>query len=174
MRPIALDYQRSLTERPWVGLSILMGAVALLAALFAFHRNLSDQLNTLDQTVQRLRRLDDRRQLTEASSNATSRIDDELKKRLALGSWKRWDALFNVLEASAGESVTLLSLSPKEGEITLNGEAKNLSAATAYIERLRTNAEFKDAHITEYEVFQANAFRPIRFKASSAWREPNP
>ena len=163
MRTMWLDYQ---ARRPgegwpgWFGLIIaLMGAIVLVIHFMA----LQQDVDMLEARIAKSQRVLDRHRLTDAPDSKTKALGATLTKRLAEQGPERWETLFAALEASADDTVTLVSLNPGGSEWILTGEAKDLPATTRYVGRLQTHFLLRAARLVDYEVDKSHPQRPIRF-----------
>ncbi len=169
MPPLWLDYQRPPPGRHRAGVLLLVVGVLTTGALFAFYLTVIDERDSLQEEVAHLERQAARRTMLEQAGGQTGG-----QPGTASPSAARWESLFASLEQAADESVTLLDLEPTASEIRISGEAKDLDATMAYVERLQIASALADAHLTGYEVVADNPYRPVRFRVAAAWRGAQP
>lgn len=82
-----------------------------------------------------------------------------------------WSALFNAIEITFDEHVTLLNVEPDADrrDVRLTAEAKELRAMQAYVRLLRRAPALADAHLVSHQVNAQDALRPVRFVVVARW-----
>lgn len=161
--PLWLDYQRpppgrETPGRILLGISLLLGLILLIAS-----GQLADERDELAQSVHRQR--------PAAGISAGFSASTGGSPESAPPGAERWDALFGTLEAAGDDSVTLLSLAPTNRNVRIAGEARDLTAALAYAQRLQSAATLGDVHLEDYEVMREHPRQPVRFTLQANWRE---
>lgn len=163
MRRVWLDFVKPEPGRYGPGWAALVVALALAFSLAIHDMDLNDRISEAEGRVHVLQRTLDRERLKGLASEGTSAAGENLAKQVAARGPSRWEALFTSLEAVADESVTLLSLHPEGGGLTIGGEAKHLAAAVDYLKRLKGRPPFSNAYLADYETVRDHPQRPLRF-----------
>lgn len=163
MRRVWLDFVQVEPGRHWPGWLALVLALALTIGLAIHNADLNEQVAQADARVHALQRKLDRERAGGAAAQGASTASDDLGKLIAARRPARWEEVFASLEASTDESITLLSLYPEGGNLTVSGEAKHLAAATDYLKRLKARPRFGNAYLADYETVRDHPQRPLRF-----------
>jgi Tfp pilus assembly protein PilN len=81
--------------------------------------------------------------------------------------------MLDAIEAATPKSIALLSLEPNAGKNLIKGvaEAKQSDDMVHYIEQLKKQSFFDRVLITQHEVNQLDANKPIRFQFAAHWQE---
>lgn len=176
MRALRLDYQRNNHPVPWLGLGVLVVALAMLAATGAYYRTLSQRIAYWESRADRLERLSSHRvealpALTEQEARAQSlevKQANQVVRQLNLP----WNALFKAVETSGGNGIALLSMEPdmQKGTVTLSGEAKNLNALLNYVKQLSAREVFGHVFLQNHKIQQTDPEKPLRFSLLAYWR----
>ena len=170
-KPLQLEFAPNASARHAGGLLLLAGV--LLACWLAYEYR--ERTSTLAGLEYRLRALQGRSSAAPVVRSAANLAQEqgELKlmrqvnARLSLP----WEALFNEIEATVDEHVTLLSVEPdaEKGVLQVTAEARDLGAMLAYGKRLAASARFKDAQIQSHQVQVQDPQRPVRFVLAAQW-----
>jgi len=164
---VHLDYQRTPGSFPWVGLALLALALALLVWIGSDYLGLTRQAARLEakaaqiaQTHPRLRK----ENLTAAEMRDRAqevKRANEVLRRLTMP----WERLFQAVESSSGKEVALLTIDPdmEKGVVKISGEAKNLAAALAYIQRLEKQEMFGTVYLQSHQIQRQDPEKPVRF-----------
>lgn len=166
MRPVWLDYQRpapTTTKASWL---LLIAGLLAGGAVLGCYRDTQDSIAELEYRIEKQQRAMERRNRSEPAAQEANPATPRLAKNTA----ERWERLFAALEQASDDTVTLLALDPNESEISLNGEAKNFAAATAYIKRLQETGTLADVHLLNHEVAKDHPEKPVRFVLSARWK----
>lgn len=142
-----------------------MFAVAcfVMAILTQDYLRIQDRTEEAEASLHKLQRRVDRARNGAQSATRDGAATEEMARRIQALGPARWEAFFNTLETAAGEDVTLIAVLPEGSGAQLTGEAKHLTAATEYLERLKRTASFASAFISDYEFVKDHAQRPVRF-----------
>lgn len=83
-----------------------------------------------------------------------------------------WNELLNGVEKSSLDDVALLSLQPdgKKQQLVLTGEAKNLPAVLAYIDRLENQPMLEKAYLQKHGVSETDKEKPVQFTILAVWQ----
>jgi hypothetical protein len=169
MRPLRLDYQRSNKPVPWLGLALLVVALATLAVTGSYYRTLNQQIVYWESKTDRLERLSSHRihalpALTEQEMRAQVlevKQANQVVRQLTLP----WNALFKAVEISGGNDIALLSMEPdmQKGTVTISGEAKNLKALLNYVKQLSAREVFGNVFLQNHKIQQTDPEKPLHF-----------
>lgn len=180
MRALQLDYQRAYKPVPWLGLGILVVALIGLAVMFGYHQTLNQQITFWERKVEHIERLSIHRALvsrplTEQAAR-TQRLEVEQANQVVRQLGLPWNALFNAVETSGGQSIALLSLEPDlhKGTVKISGEAKDLNALLNYVKLLSMREEFGSVMLQNHQIRQDDPEKPVRFSLLGHWKETAP
>jgi hypothetical protein len=176
MRALRLDYQRSNQSLPWLGLGMLVAALAALTLMGGYYRTLNQQVALWEDKVDRIERTSSHRALssrplTEQAARAQLlevKQANQVVHQLSLP----WNALFNAVETTSGQNIALLSLEPDPGKgtVTIRGEAKDLKSLLNYARQLSTREIFGSVMLQNHQVQQADPEKPLRFSLLAEWK----
>ncbi|HEX5394147.1 MAG TPA: PilN domain-containing protein [Rhodocyclaceae bacterium] len=169
MSPLWLDYRRSPPGHQRPGWLLLIVGLIIAVALSIYSAQLSGELDRHEQRVASLRRQAQRLQAIPAQAAETATPAETTAHSL-----QRWESLFDSLEKSADDTVTLTGLDPGAKEIAITGEAKDLASVAAYVQRLQGAPSLSRARLSEYEVIKDRPLRPVHFVVLADWRESRP
>ena len=170
-RPLQLEFARNASVRH-ACVVLLLAAVSLAGWLGYDYR---ERTATLAGLEYRLRALHERTRaapvVRSTEQLAQEQLELKLMQRVNARLGLPWEALFDELEASVGEHVTLLSAEPDadKGVLQVTAEARDLAAMLAYGKRLAASSRFKDALIQSHQVQAQDPQRPVRFVVAAQW-----
>ena len=167
MRPIWLDYQQDAPGHHRPGLLLLISSLLLTGVLLTQYFADAERLATAGRQVSKLKHGAEQR----LSGKSDSPRSDIAELRSSSVSAERWESLFISLETASDDSITLLGLELGPREISISGEAKELAAATGYVQRLQSATAFTNTHLTEYVIVKEHPRHPVRFTLIAEWRE---
>ena len=86
-----------------------------------------------------------------------------------------WTGLLAELEQASADSrdeVAVLSVEPDESKrvVHIEGEAKNLAQAIAYVQRLQQSRSLRYPMLDRHDVRVDDAEHPVRFELTGEWR----
>lgn len=175
MSELRLDYQNN-SPFPWVGAALLALATVTLILTGTYYLKLSKQTSIWEARAERSQgggaAHGVARQSTEHGSvelaQEVNNANDVLRQLSV-----PWDALFQAVESSAGNKVTLLALEPdiEKQQVKINGETKNFKALTNYITQLQGQDVFGSVYLQSHQVQQQDPDKPVRFSLLASWRE---
>ena len=164
-----LDYQQSQPGHQWPGAVILVLGVALTGTVLHQYDDINQSLESKEKKVFQLKRLIEQTRLQVDDHKTDSDTNAIIQKTAR--SIQRWDSLFHDLEVAGDETVTLIGITSNLHEVSISGEAKDIDAALAYLERLQTSNTLSRIHITEQEILKDHPRHPLRFTFVSNWPE---
>jgi len=82
-----------------------------------------------------------------------------------------WEKLFQAVESSVNQEVTLLGLEPdiEKHIVRIRCEAKNIAAMLNYIRQLQKQHEFRSIYLQSHQIQEQDLERPVRFSLVAAW-----
>ena len=169
-RRLALDYAAAPPRRGWIGMVLLVAALAAAADAVSRYREVVEERARLQA---RLELLDTSRR--PARAVATGRGQDEARdiatvaRRLAVP----WAEIIEAVESSASRQVALQQLQPEPERraLRLAAEAESTEAMLDYVRRLDGSGALAGAHLLSHQVRRENAARPIQFVAQAALKD---
>lgn len=169
MNLLWLDYQQAPPSNRIAGSALLVVGLAAGVALLGAYVDTRESLEAVEHRLAvKKNALERSRVLRPADSPETSQAD-RIVLRLSGNSAARWDSLLTSLEGAVDDSVTLLSLDPSEGEMSLSGEARNFAAAGAFARRLEETKVLTDVRLLGHETAKEHPQRPVRFSLAAKW-----
>jgi Tfp pilus assembly protein PilN len=169
-RPLELDYIAPRRRAVWLGVAILVAALAFAGVLFEQYRDTQLELSRLEAAAGMLG--SDRRP---ARAVPKERLDEEVKaaevvvRSLTLP----WASLVETLEKASTRDVALLQLQPdaQNRMVRLTLEARSRQAMFDYLRRLGASRTLADAHILSHQVQLEDPQRPIQFSVQATIRD---
>jgi len=176
MHALRLDYQRNNKPVPWLGLGVLVAALAALALMGGYYQTLNDRITFWERKAERIERLSSHRAVasrppSKQAANAQileAKQANQVLRQLSLP----WNDLFKAVETSGGQTIALLSMEPdiKKGMVIISGEAKDLDALLGYVKRLSTHEVFDWVSLQNHQVQQADPEKPLHFSLRAHWK----
>ena len=170
-KPLNLEFARQTGARH-AGALVLFASL-LLAGWIGYEYR--ERTNTFAGLEYRLHVLQQRSSPAPVARSAAS-VEHEQSELKTMGQVTArlslpWDALFNEIEATVDEHVTLLIVEPdaEKGALQVTAEARDLASMLAYGKRLAASARFKDALIQSHQVQAQDPQRPVRFVVAARW-----
>lgn len=162
--------RRGVGSKPGM-LLLLLGATAVLAALMQY-RMLHLQAAGLEMRAAALRR-------PPPTTAATAPIDSRSLAGVRLAAEDLatpWTLLLAELEQASRdtqEQVAVLGVEPDHGKhsVRISAEARSLSAALEYVQRLQGSRSIRYPMLDRHEVRIDQAQQPIRFEMTGEWRD---
>src|SRR5512135_1505497 len=133
---LRLDYQRGPQPFPWAGTVLLVSALAALALIGVYYRELTGKVVLWEakagQAVTPAKRTADG-----SRSPADTALEIKHANEVLLQLTLPWGKLFQAIESASGKEVTLLAMEPdaEKHVVKISGEAKNITAVLDYIKR---------------------------------------
>ncbi len=173
MSELRLDYQVN-SKFPWIGATFLVLAAVALLFGGGYYLKLKEQVASWEVKAARS---NDKISAHKTAEQATSSVElaqevnnaNEVLRQLSVP----WEALFQAVESSGSEKVTLLALEPdvEKHQVKINGETKNFKALTRYLAQLQEQAVFGSVYLQSHQVQQQDPDKPVRFSLLATWRE---
>ncbi len=177
MSELRLDYQHN-PPFPWAGATLLALAAMVLILTGVYYLKLSGQAASWEAKVEQLR---NRGVLHGSAGRSTDLgvIGVELAQEVSNANdvlhqlSVPWDTLFQAVEASGGNRVTLLLLEPniEKRQVKINGETRNFKALMNYITQLEGQDVFNAVYLQSHHVRQQDPEKPVYFSILATWRE---
>jgi hypothetical protein len=180
MRAIRLDYQRSSRPFPWLGLGVLVSALAAIALMGSDYHTLSQRIDQWETRVDRDARLAGHRARALRPASAQAARDQALEVQYANQVLRQlslpWDTLFRAVESAGDKNIALLSMEPdlRKGTVAITAEAKNFDAMLEYVRQLGKRDVFGSVLLQNHQVQQADPEKPIRFSLLADWKAGAP
>ena len=180
MQPLRLDYQRSNKPVPWLGMGVLVSALAALVLIGSHFRTLNEQAALWEKKADRYDRLSSYRALASRPLNEQAaraqllevKQANQVVRQLSLP----WNALFKAVETSGGQNIALLSMEPdlQKGLVKISGEAKDLNALLNYVRQLSKREVFSSVFLQNHQIKQEDPEKPLRFSLLAYWKGLEP
>jgi Tfp pilus assembly protein PilN len=172
MEPLKLDY---LTD----GRSIWIGAVALVAGLFALllvvwnYQEVNQKISQQEVLVANVRHANVAREAMTATEKDSEQVALEIKQAnsIILELSLPWKELFDAFESSLHSDIAVLTIEPdaQKGLVRISGEAKSLDSLPGYIAYLQKISLFKDVALLNHQIQEQDPQRPVRFMLQATW-----
>jgi hypothetical protein len=155
------------------GLLLALGAIAAAAVLLEY-RDIGEHRAGLELRLAAL---------TRAQNPAASKTDSIADARVGLSVQQAaldlatpWTLLLSELEQASKDSygqVALLGVEPDHAKhnVRVTAEARTLSLALAYVQRLQTSHSLEYPMLDRHEIRADDAQHPVRFELTGAWRD---
>jgi len=168
-RRLELDYVAAPSAPRWVGISVLILALAVAGFLMLRYRDAQHQLATLD-AAQGLLNSDRRAQraVPKERLEQEAKIIDSAVRQLTLP----WAQMIEAVEAASTSDVVVLQLQPEAQQRTLRltAEAKSGEAMLRYVRRLSQSRVLSDVAPISHQVQLEDPSRPIQFSVQASFR----
>jgi hypothetical protein len=175
MSELRLDYQHNLPF-PWAGTVLLALAMLALILTGTYYLKLSGQAASWESKAERIQNRGAQHELAGRSTEhgavelaqEVNNANDVLRQMNV-----PWEVLFQAVESSGGNKVTLLALEPdiEKRQVKINGETKNFKALMNYITQLEGQDVFGSVYLQSHHVQQQDPDRPVRFSLLAMWQE---
>jgi Tfp pilus assembly protein PilN len=172
MQPIELDYLSD-------GRSIWIGAVALVAGLFAVllvawsYQEESQKVSQQEMLIADVRHVSAARQTMVTTEKDSEQVALEVKQAnsIILELSLPWKELFNAFESSRLSDIAVLAIEPdaQKGLVRISGEAKSLDSLPGYIAYLQKIPLFTDVALLNHQIQDQDPQRPVRFMIQANW-----
>jgi Tfp pilus assembly protein PilN len=171
---VDLDYVPRAGRGRRPGIALLAVAALIAAKQADLYVSAKHEAVQLEARVSRLESRADQPKaaaLPESTIREIRRANDVIEQ-IALP----WDRLFGAVEASAGEKVALLGITPdqKSGTVEVTGEAADLNAMFDYVKRLQRQPSLARVYLLNQKLNDQDAQRPVRFTVTASWMEKRP
>lgn len=169
MTLLRLDYQRSMKPFPVAGVILLLLAILMLSLIGQHYYQLTLQLSDWQDSLDKFERqaqVKPRRHDIPEMMQEIRRANDVLRQ-ISLP----WDRLFQVVESSVSQDVTLLGMEPdiEKHVVRISCEAKNIAAMLSYIRQLEAQHEFGSIYLQSHQIQEHDPEKPVRFSLVAAW-----
>jgi hypothetical protein len=170
--PLLLDFARARPRTPILGVGLLIVGIGAAVASGLEYRAAMQQQAGLELKLTSLTR----RSRPDPTYLARSARLSEEATNIAYQLATPWTATLADLEAASEDTkdrVALLSIEPDPQKhlIRVNGEARDLPGALAYIERLQASRSLRYPLLENHEVVMDASEHPVRFAVTADWRE---
>jgi hypothetical protein len=147
------------------------GAAAVLWTMFTLQQlgDVSDGLQLqLDHRRDAAARLLGARSLDPAAMTAAAAVAGELATP-----WSRMLADLEQAGGASGDDVALLSIEPdrKTHKVKLSAEARSLTAALAYVQKLQSLPAVRNALLESHAIQQDSPEHPVRVQITADWSQ---
>jgi len=175
MTMLRLDYQRSMNPFPVAGMLLLLLALGALSLTGLHYYRLSVQMSDWQASLNKLEHAMHRQMQDKPKPRAAPELmqeighANEILRQLSLP----WEKLFQAVEASVSQDVTLLEMEPDTGKqiVRISCEAKNITAMLNYIRALEKQPELAGIYLQSHQIQEHDREKPVRFSLVAAWRE---
>jgi Tfp pilus assembly protein PilN len=166
---LELDYVAAPSAPRWIGISVLVLALAVAGSLVLRYSDTRHQLAALD-AAHGLLNADRRpaRAVPKERLEQEAKIIDAAVRQLTLP----WAQMIEAVEAASSSDVVVLQLQPEAQQRTLRltAEAKNGEAMLRYVRRLGENRVLSAVYLASHQVQMEDPSRPIQFSVQASFR----
>lgn len=169
MHALRLDYRRSNKPLPWLGMGVLVAALAALALMGGHYRTLNQRIAFWEGKIEQIERVSSHRTFMSRplSEQAVAAQVQEIKQanRVVRQLSQPWNALFKAVEPAGENGIALLSMEPdlQKGTVKIGGEAKDLNALLKYVKQLSSREVFGNVQLLNHQISQEDPEKPLRF-----------
>ena len=167
-RRLELDYVAAPSAPRWVGISVLILALAVAGFLMLRYRDAQHQLAALDAAQGMLSDRRAQRAVPKERLEQEAKIIDSAVRQLTLP----WAQMIEAVEAASTSDVVVLQLQPEAQQRTLRltAEAKSGEAMMRYVRRLSQSRVLSDVAPISHQVQLEDPSRPIQFSVQASFR----
>ena len=174
MRALNLDFRRGIHSPGWVGIALLIAALAGALASGGHYLQLADRIAVADASIR-----DAAATTRKAARSASANVDpqtlaSELQRarEILLALTLPWGDLFASAESSGTPDVALLSIESDTDKrrVRISGEAKNFEAMLGYLRYLEARPTLVDVYLQSHELQKQDPQQPMRFVLNAEWR----
>jgi hypothetical protein len=176
LRAVQLDFLHPTGRGSRIGpLLLVAGALVALGAV-SYQRHLARDVVVREAQLSEMRGMASRSApaLSERESD-TPEVRDQIKKANAVLQQMNipWGELFAAIESAENGNVALLAVQPdaRSHSVLIGGEARDLPAALAYMERLERTRRLRDVVLLTHEVKTKDPGQPVAFTLNAVWQE---
>ena len=175
MSELRLDFQNP-GPFPWVGVVLLVMALASLSLTAFYFFRLSDRVHALEAQLsisqgQDTARASKVRSMTSSPADLAQEVKNanDALRHLSVP----WDDLFRAVESSGSNKVTLLSLEPdvEKRQVHIKGEAKNFKSIMSYITQMEGHDVFGSVFLQNHHVQEEDPDQPVQFAIIATWQD---
>ncbi len=169
---VHLDFQRPRARAPLIGLLLLAaGVLAAGTTLLAYRATLQKRAG-MELRLEALTRASH----TNPADAARVARDAAASEKAARELSTPWTSLLAELESASKDSdgqISLLAVEPDHAKhkVLVNGEAKTLALAIAYVQRLQSSTAMRYPMLDSHELKTDDPQHPVRFELSADWRD---
>ena len=169
--PVHLDFERPRARSGLLGAALLASGVVALGTTLLLYRADRQRQAGVELRLANLELLA-HRSPGDAALDAAANEARQRALRALSAPWTRLLAELEHASADTAGKVSLLSIEPDESKkiVHIEGEAKNLALAIAYVERLQQSRSLRDPMLDRHEVRTDDAEHPVRFELTGEWR----
>ena len=168
-RRLELDYVAAPRRPQWVGIALLIVALAVAGDMVQRYRDAQHELAALD-TAQGLLNVNRRpeRVVPKERLAEEAKTIDAVVRQLTVP----WAQMIEAVEAASTGDVVLLQMQPEAQQRTvrLTAEAKSREGMLKYVRRLGETRALSGVHLVNHQVQMENPSRPIQFSVQAAFR----
>ncbi len=174
MRALSLDFRRPERSASWVGIALLLAALAAAVAGGGRYLQLANELAAERSSLREAATATRKRPVAAASSSDPQALAAELKhaNEILLQLTLPWGELFASAESAGTPEVALLAIESETDKrrVKISGEAKNLESILDYLRYLESRPALADVYLQSHELQKQDAQQPVRFVVSAQWR----
>lgn len=184
MKPMfTIDFaQASQGEMPlfgpsWRSFLALLGALLLLTLVgwkaYAAQQSLLQQQTQLDElTRQNAIQHPAQPPKVAPDSEAKMAMQRANLRPIFMDLQRPWEALLDALAEATPSTIVLLSVAPSanKAQLTIEGEATNLTSLFDYVERLHAIPSLQHLHLKQHQQVTEGDYRPIHFQLEAEWK----
>lgn len=174
MHALSLDFRRRNRSASWVGIALLLPALAGIVVSGGQYLQLADQLAAEQASLRDAAAATRKRPGLAASSSEPQALAAELKhaNEILLQLTLPWGELFASAESAGTPDVALLGIESETDKrrVKIAGEAKNLESILDYLRYLESRPVLVDVFLQSHELQKQDAQQPVRFVVSAQWR----
>ena len=175
MRALSLDFRREESSTGWLGIALLVAALAGVVVSADRYLELADQLAAEKASSRDAAAAAARKKTSAAVPRGDPQtLAAEIKhaNEILIQLTLPWGDLFASAESSGTPDVALLSIESETDKrrVKISGEAKNLESILDYLRYLKSRPTLVDVYLQSHELQKQDTQQPVRFVVSAEWK----
>lgn len=175
-RALTLDFERAPSRGRLLSLALIGAGLVAALAVFGEYRTQSEEVDRWEKKLADTRRMARRalpnfaeEQVAAPEQAGELKAANQILDELALP----WERMFLDVESAVTNDIALLGVQPdpKNRNVTVTGEARDLTSLLTFMSRLESTLGLRDVHLTTHEVRTADAHRPFVFSVQAQWAQ---
>ena len=174
MRVVRLNFVVQISPLRWIGYLLLLISLFTVAYASKIYIQRYRELNRLEKSWSEIKRAEYKKVALQAPEKING---DQFKAELKAANnvishlSLPWDDLFNEIESTMSDQVTLLSVEPdtEKKELRITAETKDFDGVLAYTKKLQTASLLQNVYVVSHQIQLQDPQKPVRFLIVAKW-----